>query len=447
MNKLLTFAVFIIGVFISLFIFPDGAVASVLSGVVCITAILLIDKIFESKSAEFLKSVFLVALILRIFLALMISLMGWENIFGPDAITFDLAGQRIVGYWTGPMNINAQSLERAISFSEPGWGMHYLAGIIYYFLGRNPLAIQFLSCTAGAAAVPCVYYCANKIFNNMRVAKTSALAVGLFPAMILWSSQMLKDGFIIFFLLLSMALIIKLHQDFDYLTILTLLLSLLALFSLRTYIFYMVTAAIIGSFIVGAGKTSEAIGKRMAVLLLVGAAAGYFGFGGTSTETKNTTYDIERLQNYRHYQAEGTNTGFGEDFDVTTVEGTATLLPIGIVFILFAPFPWQMTNARQILIAPEMLIWWLCIPFLIKGIWFTVKTRLREAIPILTFSGMLTVAYAVFQSNIGAAYRQRTQIQVFLFIFVAVGWTLYKENKENRDFTFKNRHKKVITGF
>lgn len=446
MNKLLTFAVFVIGFFISFFIFPDGAVASVLSGVVCITALLLIDKIFESKSAEFLKSVFLVALILRIFLALMISLMGWENIFGPDAITFDRAGQRIVGYWTGTMNINSWGVEKATSFSAPGWGMNYLVGIIYYFSGRNPLAIQFLSCTAGAAAVPCVYYCANKIFNNMRVAKTSALAVGLFPAMILWSSQMLKDGFLIFFILLSMALIIKLHQDFDYLTILALLFSLLALFSLRPYIFYMVTAAIIGSFVVGAGKTSEAIGKRMAVLLIIGGAAGYFGFSGSSTETKNT-YNIERLQVYRQYQAEGTNSGFGEGYDVTTVEGTVTLLPIGIVFILFAPFPWQMTNARQILIAPEMLVWWLCIPFLIKGIWFTVKTRLREAIPILTFSGMLTVAYAVFQSNIGAAYRQRTQIQVFLFIFVAVGWTLYKENKENRDFTFKNRHKKVITGF
>ncbi|MGI8669706.1 MAG: phospholipid carrier-dependent glycosyltransferase [Aridibacter sp.] len=446
MKKFLIFAVFCIGVFVSFFLFPDGAVASVLSGVVCITALLLIDKIFESKSAEFLKSVFLVALILRILPALMISLMGWENVFGPDAVTFDIAGQRIVGYWTGTMNINSWGVERATSFSESGWGMHYLVGIIYYFSGRNPLAIQFLSCTAGAAAVPCVYYCANKIFNNMRVAKTSALAVALFPAMILWSSQMLKDGFIIFFLLLSMALIIKLHQDFDYRAVLALLFSLLALFSLRSYIFYMVTAAIIGSFIVGAGRTSEAIGKRMAVLLLIGAAAGYFGFGGSSTGTNNT-YNIERLQKYRHYQAEGSNSGFGEGYDVTTVEGTVTLLPIGIVFILFAPFPWQMDNARQILIAPEMLIWWLCIPFLIKGIWFTVKTRLREAIPILTFSGMLTVAYALFQSNIGAAYRQRTQIQVFLFIFVAVGWTLYKENKENRDFTFKNRHKKVITGF
>jgi hypothetical protein len=48
------------------------------------------------------------------------------------------------------------------------------------------------------------------------------------------------------------------------------------------------------------------------------------------------------------------------------------------------------------------------------------------------FSLMLTVAYSIFQGNVGTAYRQRTQIQVFLFILVAVGWTVYKEGRENK---------------
>jgi hypothetical protein len=33
---------------------------------------------------------------------------------------------------------------------------------------------------------------------------------------------------------------------------------------------------------------------------------------------------------------------------------------------------------------------------------------------------------------VGTAYRQRTQIQVFFFMFIAVGWTVYQENRENQ---------------
>ena len=40
---------------------------------------------------------------------------------------------------------------------------------------------------------------------------------------------------------------------------------------------------------------------------------------------------------------------------------------------------------------------------------------------------MLTLAYSLFQGNIGTAYRQRSQLLVFYFIFVATGFVLFKE--------------------
>jgi 4-amino-4-deoxy-L-arabinose transferase-like glycosyltransferase len=442
------FLVFSVAAFVSFFIFPEGAAATLFSSVLFVLVFLIIEKFFEPKSAEFLKKVFLAAVLLRIVLAIAIYVMGWEDIFGPDAQTFDLAGQRLVGYWTGELTIDSYGVEKASSLIQPGWGMNYLVGIVYFMSGPNPLAIQFLSCTLGAATVPCVYYCANKIFYNLRVAKYAALAVAFFPAMILWSSQMLKDGLIVFFLALTMACVIRLHKKLDSLSVVILMFSLFSLFSLRFYIFYMAAAAVVGSFIIGAGKTSESIGKRLAILLLLGVAVGYSGVGGgNSSETLETYASLERLQQYREWQVKSANSGFAEDIDTTTVEGTATLLPIGIVFILFAPFPWQMTNFRQLMTGPEMLVWWFSIPFLIKGIWYTIKNRLRESIAILTFSAMLTTAYALFQGNIGTAYRQRTQIQVFLFIFVAVGYALYKERKENSMNTMRrNRAKSFKPG-
>jgi hypothetical protein len=45
---------------------------------------------------------------------------------------------------------------------------------------------------------------------------------------------------------------------------------------------------------------------------------------------------------------------------------------------------------------------------------------------------MLTLVYSLFQGNVGTAYRQRSQLLVFYFIFVAVGAVLLKEKSEDR---------------
>src|SRR5205814_7980465 len=94
--------------------------------------------------------------------------------------------------------------------------------------------------------------------------------------------------------------------------------------------------------------------------------------------------------------------------------------------------PWQATNLRQAITIPEVLLWWAMMPFLILGLAYSVRHKLRNAFPILLFSLLLTLSYSVFQGNVGTAYRQRTQIQVFMFIFIGVGWTVYQEHRENQ---------------
>jgi Ca2+/Na+ antiporter len=66
------------------------------------------------------------------------------------------------------------------------------------------------------------------------------------------------------------------------------------------------------------------------------------------------------------------------------------------------------------------------------GLWFSVRYRLRMISPILIFTVMLTFAYSAFQGNVGTAYRQRAQLLIFYFIFVAVGFVLIKEKREER---------------
>jgi hypothetical protein len=103
-----------------------------------------------------------------------------------------------------------------------------------------------------------------------------------------------------------------------------------------------------------------------------------------------------------------------------------------MIYLLLAPFPWQLASLRQSITLPEMVVWWASLPLLFLGFWFAIKYRLRMISPILIFTVMLTFAYSVFQGNVGTAYRQRSQLLVFYFIFVAVGFVLLQEKREER---------------
>ena len=133
----------------------------------------------------------------------------------------------------------------------------------------------------------------------------------------------------------------------------------------------------------------------------------------------------------RQDQAEA-DSGFGKDVDISTTEGALTVIPLGTMYLLLAPFPWQFQTLRQSITLPEMIVWWFSFPLLVLGMWYSIKHRLRQVSPIVIFTTMLTLVYSIFQGNVGTAYRQRSQLLVFYFIFVAVGAIIMKERAENR---------------
>ena len=93
----------------------------------------------------------------------------------------------------------------------------------------------------------------------------------------------------------------------------------------------------------------------------------------------------------------------------------------GLVYLVFAPFPWSVSGLRQALVLPETLVWYALMPAFVRGLSFGLRRHFRTILPIVVFAVSLTLAYALMQGNIGTAYRQRTQITMFFFIFMAVG--------------------------
>jgi len=440
MDKLLIVWCILVGFAMVVLAFHLGMAALFLTAMLSFAAIGLIHKYSEGKEEKTLVTrVFLVALLVRIIFGLFVHVFDLQDFFAEDANGYSDVGYRLLESWFGPVPDDRFTRD-AMNTTGSGWTMKYLVAGIYLFTGENILAGQSACAVIGAATAPLTYFCTKKIFNNGRASILAALAIALFPAFIIWTSQMLKDGLMVFFLVLTMTLVLQLQEKFSVMAFALLVFSLFAIITLRFYIFYMVVIAISSSFIIGMGATSQSIAKRMVVICLLAFALAYIGILRTASSEFEEFANLERIQKSRGDLARS-GSGFGVGADVSTTGGAISVLPIGFIYLMLAPFPWQINTFRAALTVPDILLWWSSIPFLIIGLVFTFKHRLRKAIPIMVFTILLTLSYSLFQGNIGTAYRQRIQIQVFLFIFIAVGLTIVKERKENHAFQRKERMK------
>ncbi len=387
----------------------------------------------REANGSFLLRLFVAALLARIIIAAAIFTFHAQDFFGGDAITYDFFGQAQLQGWFGDKYSLAIANQFVRSGEGSGWGMVYVVAAVYGLIGRNMLAVQLMNSVFGAATAVIIFLCAQQVFHNFRVARIAGIAVAFYPSLVLWSAQGLKDGPIVFLLALAILCTLKLGEKLSLKYILVLIGALIGLLALRFYVFYMISAAIAGAFVIGMQQvTATSFARQFTAIILLGLALTYVGVTRSASAQFERYGNLQTLQRSRLDLARSAESGFGRDVDVSSTSGAISTIPMGVLYLLFAPFPWQITSLRQSITLPEMVVWWASFPLLVLGLWFAIKYRLRMISPILIFTVMLTLAYSVFQGNVGTAYRQRAQLLVFYFIFVAVGFVLLKEKREER---------------
>jgi Dolichyl-phosphate-mannose-protein mannosyltransferase len=420
----------IIGVLIAVPQHSEAAAALTLAMVLSIPVVLMLFKV--SLERDFLLKLFVAGLLLRVLVGTGINIFHLQEFFGGDALTYDFYGSALLRGWGGDRYYQSMANLFFGEYGGSGWGMVYMVAGIYKVIGRNMLAIQYTNAVVGAATAPPIFLIAHAIFGNLRVARIAASFVAFFPSLVLWSSQGLKDGPIVFLLVLAILMTLRLGDHFSFKNAAMLCAILATLISFRFYLFYMITAAVMGAFIVGTRKfTALTFVRQFAIIVGIGLALTYLGVLKRAQQQAGYFGDLKVVERSREDQSRA-QSGFGQDADVSTADGALKAIPLGMVYLMFAPFPWELRSLRQSITLPEMLVWWACFPLLILGTYFTIRYRLRQAFSILIFTTMLTIAYSIFQGNVGTAYRQRSQLLVFYFIFVAVGYTLLWERRAEK---------------
>jgi 4-amino-4-deoxy-L-arabinose transferase-like glycosyltransferase len=397
----------------------DGLLALLLAGLLNLVVLYHVRARTDPTETGFLVRVYVWAVLLRYALAVLLNALAGGSAFAAafwgDSGTYDIAGHQLALKWTGEP-ITSVYLFRGVS----GYGWVYFVGSIYYFLGRNQLFVQFMNGLMGGLTVLVIYAIASRLFDRA-AARWAALFMAFFPQVVFWSTGMYKDPPILLSIASAMYAVVRLRERFSLPMIAVFVGAQVALVTLRFYVAYFVLFAALATFVFAQRRGT----MRMVVTysLLLGLLFGALGIAvERETLERQTTYvSLERLQTTREDQAVWGQSGFGREYDVSTPAGAISALPTGLVYLLFAPFPWAVSGLRQALAVPETLVWYALMPAFVRGVSFAVRTRFRAVLPILVFTVTLTLAYALMQGNVGTAYRQRTQITMFFFIFMGVG--------------------------
>jgi 4-amino-4-deoxy-L-arabinose transferase-like glycosyltransferase len=365
-----------------------------------------------------LARIYAATVVLRFGLALFLNFYSGQSnfasMFWGDSFQYDEGGWAQTLRWQGAVLVNPWFDGRV-----SGWGFFYFVAAIYWIFGHNQLMAQLVNATVGSLTVVVLYALAKELFDA-EVALWTAGFMAFFPQMVFWSGAIYKDPAIMFCIAFCMYSVVKLNRTFALRYILMFVASSLALMTLRFYVFYFVAFATLGTFVLT--QRRGVFGNVIVYGVLGGTFVAAFSLAASreTIDQQRSYFDLRKVQVSRADLATSAS-GYGASANVSTAQGALSALPKGLVYLLFAPFPWAVRGVRQALTVPETLAWYSLWPALFRGLRQAFRHRFRASLPILVFAVLLTTAYAVFQGNIGTAYRQRTQVTMFFFVFMAAG--------------------------
>ncbi|MBU1537797.1 hypothetical protein KKF84_20965, partial [Myxococcota bacterium] len=188
------------------------------------------------------------------------------------------------------------------------------------------------------------------------------------------------------------------------------------------YISFVIIGSILISMVLFAGELSlKRILRAVMVSVVIVVGLMTVGVGKDMLNTWNREADVKHLESYRKgltvdRSAVHADQEYKSSFDIIKY------LPSRLTTFLFAPFPWQLANARVVASFIEMPFWWVLFPFVLSGLMFMLRHKnVREFIPLIVYTLMLTLLYAIVQGNLGTAYRMRAQVLPFFLMMASVG--------------------------
>lgn len=340
----------------------------------------------------------------------------------------------------------------------PQWGV-YLYGpytffqiALYYLIGAQVVASNVINSAAYCGAALLIFDSARRLFGP-RQGLLAATVVAFFPSLVLWSSVNLKDAFIVLVTSLALWLLIRFAERPRLSLLLAILVVAYPLDGLRRYAFVILCLAIpFAGLLVRNARARKRVGWALAAgavsasLLLATGSHIYFSFG------------LVRAEQIRQAMASGARTAFQEPppaaFPTSAAPtpgaaptGSATALPApstapvvageslgsrditistlryvptGLTYAFFAPFPWAARRLDDVVLVPEMLLWYVVLG---AAAWSIYRHRrdLGLLTPTLLFVAGSFAIFTLAEGNVGTLFRHRGMVVPATILVAAPG--------------------------
>ena len=89
----------------------------------------------------------------------------------------------------------------------------------------------------------------------------------------------------------------------------------------------------------------------------------------------------------------------------------------------FEPFPWKTHTKLMLLSYPQMILWYILMPFVFLGIILAAKYNWHSLLILFVCSFAIGSSLAMSGANIGTVFRFRDTITPVFLIFAAEGMT------------------------
>lgn len=353
-----------------------------------------------------------------------------------DAMLYERIGARIALEWYE--SGTSETLATLISEGRHAWVMFFVMGALSYLLGgARALPLLVLLFNLVTAWVPVIVYrIARELGISADSARYAIYLVMFSPVFAFWAGALYKEGLVQLVLALVVLHGLKLQRAFYVRSLVILVACLFALLGLRFYMTVLIAPAVAVALLLGANRSRRGASphrdivvrmvRQCATVVTVITVLATMGFHQKlgSMLPQDTRDTFSQLQWSRDDLAQ-TNSGYLWGADVSTPSRAARFLPVGIVYFLTVPFPWELGSLRQNLVIPEMIFWLCLYPVLFLGMRTGLRSNFKGSALLLTVTLGMIVFYGLFVGNAGTAYRLRAQVWLLWAVFL--GW--YRDAK------------------
>lgn len=283
---------------------------------------------------------------------------------------------------------------------------------VYVVFGHNPTLVRLLVATTGTLFVINVYRL-TAYLSDRRAGLYAAGLISVYPMWIQLSGSLYRDTLLV--LLLSEAL---LHLVISVQKTKSIRNFSLSLFFFGAALTLRLENVIPIAAVVGTGiyiQMREPVYRYISTI-----SAGTIG--GLVTIYVFGIHDIvDRLSRTHAWLSRSSNAAYLSHLNYTNVYEMFAYLPIGTIYFVLVPFPWQVVNLLAVVaILQNMFLWYPALMIAVFGIRDLLSDSPGQVIILVVYFAIGISLYGLVEGNIGPAMRHRAQFQFVVIIFAAV---------------------------